>query len=801
MDDLQKYHTESKMIDSSISHHLDEIKKTKVGLREHANKAIDLKCAISLRSAYLLKISPSTVLKDSKLPFINSMKLNPAKSINDIRILSPLRNDTIQFLNTLIKGIDDLPEMLASLDPSHLIECRSFIPEYFEPFSLFASSTLPALFGFCWTEEFTRAYINFLSKIAKNLPSSIYDNFRSHWLYDCYKNFIYRSKISKFLEPSLSGPLMELAKDETILAPLKSNNQSLLLNNLIKYADKMIQNMNDNIQLFPPEVSLLMRSFGDTADDEETRIQRYESLFIDCALVPAISFPKTYSLFPPTYNYLLDASGSSRAVQLLAQIFRLILHPSQAKLRYELDYQKLANLPFANLLRAIANPSEDHSNIKCNELLPLLEEKTMSLLFSVPDVYTLALAVRMSKTTPESLKLAKQLAPKYILDNMKLPLEYFRFETIHTNSYFEQSTESTAIKLQTAPITPVTQDATALFEFLRFAEIDSLAPKDAASFLEHHQRKAHLEGDFMKNTYLNNILRKLAEVSDSRQILPALEDELNRHRLFIAKCRDQITQIIVMINKISNKIKELGKQGKQLLPIMHSNLLESFLTSCPEVISEFREKKSFMLDDKEIFRNYLFCVEDKIVKFLGSSSDSFSEGVAAHFHTWMMQHLTLSEFKKIHPEFEKHDKIIANVNITGSNIIESVCFSQSPAKIKEIMNEKNYFVYVHQELFAAAAIELPVEAGTHIAMAIELITTIFSLSIGGMPQADDMTPILNFVLFTSGIPNLHSFASYLQHFYHDINRKEFKIVPDQVAIAITHIINHATSLSEIIGSI
>lgn len=800
MENLLHFHQEAKLIDSFIQHNLEEIKLSKVDLKQKTHEAIDLKCMISLRSAYYLRITPSTSLNDSKLSFINTIELNPANSINDIKVLGSLKNDATQFLNAIIRGLDKLPDCLSSVDSAALIEAKSFIPEFFEPLSFFASSTLPSLFGYCWTDDFVKAYINFLSHVANNLPPSTFDNFRSHWLYDCYKNFIFKSSISKFLEPSLSGPLMELAKDESITTPLRSNNQTELFNNLIKYAEMMIKNMNDNIMLFPPEVSILIKSFGETAETEEQKLRRYEILFIDCVLAPAISFPKTYSLFPPTYNFILDAAGSSRAMQVLAQIFRLIMHPAQAKLRYtKVNHEKLASLPFSQLLTEIATPTTTDIGIKFGDILPLLEEKSIDLLFSAPDLYMIALAIRSSKSVPNSLQMASVIASKLTAQGRNLPLDYFRFDTLDIRAYVTNTNDSPPIKLQTAPPTPINAAATALFEFLRFAGIDRNAPTEISNFLEYHRRVAQLSSDFMKNTYLNNIIRKMMEVPphDIPNIMEALSDEISRHRVFIARSVNQITQITLMIENIVHEIESLKTQGSQLLPVMYSNLLDSFFSAYPDIKPEFKEKRQSFLMDKELFKVFLGNVEDKIVQFLGQSSRAFSEGVAQHFHTWMMQHMPLSEFKKIHPEFEHDDNVLYNV-MNNEKVIEQICVAPSPKKIREIMNGKNFFVYVHQELMNAANIELPVEAGSHIATAIELITTIFVLSIGGMPQADDMTPILNFVLLTSGIPNIHSFASYLQHFFHDINRKEFKIIPENIMIAVTHIINHATSLSAVI---
>ena len=796
---LPKLHETVSNIGSALEHKQEEVKIVQQKLQNKSNRIQDLRCLITLRSGYYLRMTANNAVIDPKLSYMNNNELETRESLNSVRDLTNIKTDVNRFLLQIIKSISTLPEFLVDVTTESLQKATAFLPPSIEPRAFLASSTFPALFGFCWTDEFKKGYIKFLAKIAKNLPPQTFDNFRNHWLFDCYKNFIHASNISTFLKPSLSEIIFELINDKNIQDLSKKNDSTGLFNALIKYAEKMIRNMSDNIPLFPADVHLLISSFAETAEDEQAKTKLVELLFIDCILAPAISLPKTYSLLPPSFNYTLDSAGSSRAMVLLAQIFRLILHPAQAKLRYaHVDHKTLSELPFQDFLTKISSKIDSQTGPRLIDILPLAETKSVSLLFSTVDIQMLALLFKSVTKWP-------QWATQIVVSANKVPITtplditYFRYNTWDISSYDITISNYQDVKLETASESPVNSAASALMRFLLYAKIDPNAPEQLGEFLDHHQHIVLLKEDFMTHTYLNNLVQKMMAVpaQDQCQILPALEQEIIRYRTYITRLSELITRISLhhlMIHEVEDSVI---KQSQALLPVLLSNLNELFISSNPDLATEFHTKRQQMLEDKTVFRDYLWKVEARIKEFFSDSAQYIKEGVAEHFHSWMMQQIPLSDFTSLHPEFAQIDKEISNVS---PHVIESVCVQPSPKKIQDILESPPLFLYVQQELSAAASIIIPAEAGRHIKSAIDLLSKIFELCCEGSPQADEMTPLLNYSLLTSGVPNLHSFTSYLEHFYHEINQKEFKVVPDPTAIAVTHLVNHATSLHRVINS-
>jgi hypothetical protein len=391
------------------------------------------------------------------------------------------------------------------------------------------------------------------------------------------------------------------------------------------------------------------------------------------------------------------------------------------------------------------------------------------------------------------------LSASRIPRDQQLDVTYFKYQTWDLVSYGITKINTKDVKMNKPPQTPVNLAASALMTFLSHVDIDGNSPDELGPFLDHQERIALLREDFITHTYLNNIVQKLIDIQsdDQDKIIPALKDEMGRSRKYISRLKNFITKVYVKVNELQTICDWLNEQGQLLLPILLSNLNELFIASNQDIVTEFNEKRDQMLQNKQVFKEFLFKAEDKIIEFLKEEGQRIKEGVTEHFHSWMMQQIPISDFVALHPEFASIDKQLSNVS---ANVIHGVCIQPSPPKIQELLQSPHLFLYVHQELNSAASIILPAEAGRHVASAVSLISTIFELTIGGTPQADDMTPILNFSLLTSNIPNLYSFSSYIQHFYHEINQKEFKIVPDATAIAITHLVNHATSLNVVIDT-
>jgi hypothetical protein len=115
-------------------------------------------------------------------------------------------------------------------------------------------------------------------------------------------------------------------------------------------------------------------------------------------------------------------------------------------------------------------------------------------------------------------------------------------------------------------------------------------------------------------------------------------------------------------------------------------------------------------------------------------------------------------------------------------------------KIKPIFSHPSLFQFCAIELLNAESLEFPLEAIERIHAAINLTQQGFELAFGGAPQADEMTPLLNYVLLTSGLSKMVSFQRYLDHFLCKIDTADLHLLDERKAITLTHFINHVSSL-------
>ena len=165
--DLPDFHRESKEIMTSINTQTEKIKNSRKKLLDSAKKAQDLKCISSLRSGYFLLINGDNAKEFSQLPFIQSENFSVAERLIELTKLGSLRTEITKFLAAIYKASDNLPEIFANLPTTSLKESLPFLPEKTDQKQFLAFSTLPALFGHCWTSDLRYSYINFLIKTRK----------------------------------------------------------------------------------------------------------------------------------------------------------------------------------------------------------------------------------------------------------------------------------------------------------------------------------------------------------------------------------------------------------------------------------------------------------------------------------------------------------------------------------------------------------------------------------------------------------------------------------------------------------
>lgn len=378
---VRKLQNKVESCDTSCKFQIAGIEASRRDLLAKAKLTQEKRCLTSIRSGYCLRMTPQTVRESVKLPFIKPDGFSVLDNLSH-----DLKNDVHAFIHSLYRCFSDLPTLFAHVSSDSLAENVPFLPTMVKPRDFLASSTLPALFGHCWSVELRKSYIDFLINIAKQLPQTVFLNIREHWLFECFKNYIHASNIHHFLKLSIGDAMLQLVRENTNKTP-----------RLTSYANDMVMRMRANISSFPNDIRLLLKKFADLAPDDTQRLSRIEILFIDCILAPAISLPKAYSVLPPTFNLDMSATGPARTLQHLAQHFRLILHPEAAQLRNiaQNDIGYLQKIPLGEFLNQLVDVNENDELFEIggpslSEMMTLLNTDSTFLLFTMSDIYLLA---------------------------------------------------------------------------------------------------------------------------------------------------------------------------------------------------------------------------------------------------------------------------------------------------------------------------------------------------------------------------------------------------------------------------
>ena len=167
MTSLGLYHEQCQQISTTRKYQLSEIESIRKDLLTRAKKTQEKRCLTSLRSGYCLKMQSDNVNNFLKLPFLRPDDFFVNDSI--VYALGMMRNDVTSFIKSIYENFTDMPKVFANVKNEDLTQTLPFLPANVKPRDFLACSTLPALFGHCWSLELRHAYIDFLMDIAKKI--------------------------------------------------------------------------------------------------------------------------------------------------------------------------------------------------------------------------------------------------------------------------------------------------------------------------------------------------------------------------------------------------------------------------------------------------------------------------------------------------------------------------------------------------------------------------------------------------------------------------------------------------------
>ena len=788
--EMNDFHKEVKEISAFGSYQNTALKNARRLLLDKVKHSQEMRCLTSLRYGYYMKMSAFNVTQFANLPFMLPDGIEVSERLVDLSsCLGSARGDITKLIKEIYAKRDELPDIFAKITTDDLGDEPAFLPEGAKAREFLAYSTFPAMFGHCWTVELQRAFIEFITEICQRLPKTVFENLREHWLIDVIKSYVRNSEISLFLQLSIGDVILELIRDdELIKAVARPGMMGEVFERIGDYAERMIENMQKNLSVFPADVKWLIKGFVDTALSEEEKCDRIEVVFLDGILVPAISNPKAYSILPATYYHDMGASGPVRALGILAQAFRYIRHPGKLNGRYSVDGSKIESLPLQTFLLQLAKVEENElMGPKMVDLLPLLGIHFIIMLFSLPDIYMLASILQ--KCNVESLKKAASALSL----TEKVPFKFFRYEEWEFKVFRMKKPPIPEIEVEKPPKIQSAATAEMLYKFLGYAQVDKMAPGDYDAFTFYHESNMIRQQDYITEAYLRNLYVLQLKLPDNErvQVLPALEDEIRRQQQFIEKNQDILTQISVQLRILTDDNEKASNKMEDGKPILYNYLMALFLQNNPSLVTEMKTRKEDLLLHNLLFKGFFENCVKKIKLFIGGIAQYAIEGVARQFHSFCMQELSLKEYQRLHLTYERCDRLLVGI---ADKCVETLCISVAPVKIRNLFNYPSLFGFSLLALKKGIFLALPLETLNQIGLSIDLLNEMYKLEVGGTPQTEELAPMFSYAMLSSNVDNLFSMGKYLDHFLGSLVQCEVKLLDDRLRVTLAHFLNHISML-------
>lgn len=299
--------------------------------------------------------------------------------------------------------------------------------------------------------------------------------------------------------------------------------------------------------------------------------------------------------------------------------------------------------------------------------------------------------------------------------------------------------------------------------------------------------------EYLRHLYM---VSKNVSSEDRKAVLPALEDEMQRHYNFIAANRREISALTHYTRILSDEITHVDDKLAETKSKLYNELFVVFLHSHQQIASDLAAAKDDCQSQKYIFNGFFSTVMAKMGTFVEQIGEAILPVMAGFLHTFLMQTLTFDGFQEANPALAHIDEAIPE--IAGAAIAD-YAIASVPPNVAKLFNSPQLFRFAVHALKRAAAIELPLEAIAEIVRCTELLADLYRFETDSFPGPDELTPLVDFVLVTSGIGNVVSFCKYLEHYLADLGPAGAALNDDRRVLALSQLQACVTALSEMIA--
>lgn len=719
------------------------------------NKLVEKRQLVFLRSMAVGQSDTSNLTNLMNLPFLRTETMETFERLVEVPGLGKWRMMFQKFLESLLR-MKDLPTLFAKFSVNSFVIGVPFVPHGMTPVQFLASSTFPALFGYCWTAEFQWSYARFLADIVRNLKCKV-PEFRKHWVFECYRAYILSSNMRKYMQ-AVFGPTLESLLS-LCRAPNFAFSQSLI-EEVICTIDEIIHSLIKHLPTMPRDVRFFLKSLFEAFENEDDGIDIVESVFLDCVLLPVYKNPKLFGILSDTWQM-----PPCEPLMIIGKMWSQIRHRDVKQPELDqFNYSRLHNLDFTSVLKAIIDVDETLNAPSLLLWMELCELNNVMLLLSVADISLLAFMITSTG-----------LGGGSILEMAKSILEISNrvdFRVFHHESYM------LGLYGISAPVPLAKWNRNALFEHNEsarlFYKLLSVAPElpnepsDVDEFLKFIESMSKLNRNYMTKSILSDLVNELkASGSEKSAILQQIFEEIKERKTHIVRNYERI----VVAKEIQEQIEALDKQSdtriEEIYSLIRGHIILSFFDNREDIKSLVEDCKQRLSKQRHLFRAFFekCCVE--LEKFVTPIAPYLFQTSFLHLHSHLLKDLSLNEFVMAHPRFVEYDHLFLDDN--SMRILE-IC---GPI---QYFPEEYLFGAASRELKRARTVELPVEAVKCLVRSIKALKD--SMQFVGV--SDEKINILFLqVLLTTPINQIYSFSRYLEFFVAELTYKGTPLLSDE----------------------
>lgn len=657
--------------------------------------------------------------------------------------------------------------------------------------SLFAASTFPALYGYCWSKE---EGIEYVSKLCIMLELQVtkatkknddineggvysYDFRTRSYIREIVRQFFHMQGVQKYLSHAIGSRITDMLHDERLFKDeeiFRLNSEQLVI--LLEYAQKFGKGLVESMCHFPSLVKHFFKKAHEIAGDKLIKI-----LFFDFMLKPALVNPKLFALIPETAHV-----PNSCVFTDLSRLFWFAANPQLLENKHE-EHEPLKGLmqderfhqlkgSFDQLFEKLINHDGEVSLISRTELGNTIDYHYKLMCISVNDLALIADIVNAAAPNIEGdedavRKLKEAVNFNINLHNDKVHDFWFKRSSKDKNPSANDDLEVALPVLGPDNVTSTPEfsaEIKYIAQLLQDTRPDRRAPENFIDFLNFQKERARSIHSLKTEIRCQAAIAKMVNL-DQDTILPSLNVMANNYLAMDKRKLALAFRHQEFVDSLSTIVRNASTMSSQLTPIIHQAILNLFLTKKSHIKTEIAKNQASLLDNVHEWQEKFPQLVSELTAFatsLGLSDPKHHNRLSRQFHSELCTKLPFEQFKKQHTSYGDKDKALTS---QYKEILEKFLQDKYSKALEQLFQNPGCFGSAINTLRNGTARGAPLERLERISECMVIIQDIYLFEAGEGCPGDDFLPLVVYTLLRTELSGLTSLSMYMQHLLISLN--------------------------------